>query len=273
MTGVQTCALPIYFFPELRAREQHIIDTTRAEEVRFLATIDAGMSRFDELAPTGSTQGSSSIRGSLSGQDVFTLYDTFGFPIDLTELMARERGYLVDIAGFDAALQVQRSQSQEDRKSRKLGVSADAFSDLAAWTSEPAALGTERFVGYEALETTTDLVAFRALDDGRMAVIVRDAPFYAEAGGQVSDAGEVDGEGWRLSVEDVKKVDGRTVLIGTASGRIAFGTVTARIAADRRHDTERNHTATHLLHAALDCGEEPLLFCPSRVLDVLRALL
>ena len=210
------------FFPELRTREKHIIDTTRAEEVRFLATIDAGMSRFDELAPTGSTQGSSAIRGTLSGQDVFTLYDTFGFPIDLTELMARERGYLVDIAGFDAALRVQRSQSQEDRKSRKLGVAADALSDLTAWSSEPAALGTARFVGHEVVETTTDLVAFRALDDGRMAVIVRDAPFYAEAGGQVSDGGEVDGEGWRLSVEDVKKVDGRTVLIGTASGRIAI---------------------------------------------------
>ncbi len=239
------------FFPELRSRAQHIVDTTRAEEVRFLATIDAGMSRFEELAPVGSTQGSTTIRGSLSGQDVFMLYDTYGFPIDLTELMARERGYLVDIAGFEAALQVQRSQSQEDRKSRKLGVAADVLADLASWQTEPAALRALRFVGYDVLEATTDVAAIRALDGGKTALILRDAPFYAESGGQVSDTGDVRGDGWSLAVEDVKKVDGRTVVIGTTVGRPAFGAVTAQVSRVTRLETERNHTATHLLHAAL----------------------
>ena len=238
-------------FPELRAREKHILDTTRAEEVRFLATIDAGMSRFDELAPTGSTQGSSAIRGTLSGQDVFMLYDTYGFPIDLTELMARERGYLVDIAGFDAALQVQRSQSQEDRKSRKLGVSADVLADFTAWQTEPAALANAQFVGYDVLEVTTTVAAIRSLDDGRTALILRDTPFYSESGGQVSDRGTVSGKGWSVAVEDVKKVDGRTVLIGTATGHVAFGDVHASVPVSVRRDIERNHTATHLLHAAL----------------------
>jgi len=239
------------FFPELRVRATHIIDTTRAEEVRFLATIDAGMTRFEELAPIGSTQGSTAIRGTLSGQDVFTLYDTYGFPIDLTELMARERGYLVDIAGFDAALQVQRSQSQEDRKSRKLGVAADALADLTTWQTEPAVLDALRFVGYDVLETSTDVAAIRALDGGKTALILRDVPFYAESGGQVSDVGEVHADGWRLAVEDVKKVDGRTVVIGTATGRPAFGTVRALVLRGTRMETERNHSATHLLHAAL----------------------
>ena len=238
-------------FPELRAREKHILDTTRAEEVRFLATIDAGMSRFDELAPLGSTQGSTAIRGTLSGQDVFTLYDTYGFPIDLTELMARERGYLVDIAGFDAALQVQRLQSQEDRKRRKLNVSADALSDLSAWQTEPAALHVAQFVGYDSLEVTTTVAAIRALDDGRTALILRESPFYAESGGQVSDRGTLSGKGWSLEVEDVKKVDGRTVVIGAASGRVSFGDVHASVPVSVRRDIERNHTATHLLHAAL----------------------
>ncbi len=239
------------FFPELRTRSKHILDTTRAEEVRFLATIDAGMTRFEELAPLGSTQGSSAIRGMLSGQDVFMLYDTYGFPIDLTELMARERGYLVDFAGFEAALQVQRSQSQEDRRSRKLGVSADVLADFSTWQTEPAALAEARFVGYDVLEATTSVAAIRALDDGRTALILRDSPFYAESGGQVSDRGSVSGEGWTLDVEDVKKVDGRTAVIGTSKGHVSFGGVHAAVPVSIRRDIERNHTATHLLHAAL----------------------
>ncbi len=239
------------FFPELRSRSKHILDTTRAEEVRFLATIDAGMTRFDELAPIGSTQGSSAIRATLAGQDVFMLYDTYGFPIDLTELMARERGYLVDIAGFDAALQVQRSQSQEDRKSRKLGVSADVLADFTTWQTEPAALADAQFVGYDVLEATTSVAAIRSLDDGRTALILRDSPFYAESGGQVSDRGSVSGEGWSLDVDDVKKIDGRTAVIGTAKGRVSFGAAHAAVPMSVRRDIERNHTATHLLHAAL----------------------
>ncbi|HEX9249729.1 MAG TPA: alanine--tRNA ligase, partial [Gemmatimonadaceae bacterium] len=114
-------------YPELRHRSKHIIDTTRAEEERFLATIEGGMHRFDELAPPKTTQGSTSIHGTIAGEDAFKLYDTFGFPIDLTELMARERGYSVDIAGFETALQAQRTQSQEERRSKKVGVSGDAL--------------------------------------------------------------------------------------------------------------------------------------------------
>jgi alanyl-tRNA synthetase len=239
------------FFPELRTRAKHIVDTTRAEEERFLATIDAGMSRFEELAPIGSTQGSTAIRGTISGHDAFTLYDTYGFPIDLTELMARERGYLIDISGYEASLQVQRTQSQEDRKSRKLGVSADVLADLASWQTDADALSAAHFVGYDVLETRTVVAAIRALDDGRTALILRDAPFYAESGGQVSDRGTVDGTGWSLAVEDVKKVDGRTAVIGQASGTVAFGAAHAIVPVDVRRDTERNHTATHLLHAAL----------------------
>ena len=102
-------------YPELRQRSAHVVETTRAEEERFLATIDGGMKRFDEVAPVHTTQGGDVVRGTVSGDDAFRLYDTFGFPIDLTELMARERGYTVDIAGFEAALGRQREASQEER--------------------------------------------------------------------------------------------------------------------------------------------------------------
>ena len=87
-------------YPELRTRSAHLLKTTRVEEEAFLATIDGGLARFDQLAPESGTQLGDTIRGTISGEDAFRLYDTFGFPIDLTELMARERGYIVDIAGI-----------------------------------------------------------------------------------------------------------------------------------------------------------------------------
>ena len=239
-------------FPELRQRRQHILETTRAEEERFLTTVDEGMSRFDRLAPPATTQGSTEVRGTVSGEDAFRLYDTFGFPIDLTELMARERGYTVDIPGFEAALERQRTQSQEERKSRKLGVAADELSDLSRWEGAGVADDTPpRFVGYDVVEIETQVAALRRLGDGRVAIMLRETPFYAESGGQVSDRGEIVGDGWRVDVDDVRKVDGRTVAVGKLTGQVNFGPALARVPTDRRRDTERNHTATHLLHAAL----------------------
>jgi alanyl-tRNA synthetase len=234
-------------YPELKQRSKHIIDTTRAEEERFLATIEGGMRRFDELAPEKTTQGSTAIHGTISGEDAFRLYDTFGFPIDLTELMARERGYSVDIPGFDVALQAQRTQSQEERKSRKITVGVDTLAE-GDWASGSDGV---TFTGYHSLDVDTTVLAKRDLPDGRAAVILRETPFYAESGGQISDRGEIVGEGWRLDVDEVRKVDGRITAIGKASGQVDVGKAHASVPRDRRRDTERNHTATHLLHAAL----------------------
>jgi alanyl-tRNA synthetase len=240
-------------YPELQHHAEHIIGTTRAEEERFLATIDAGMARFDALAPEGSTQGSTHLRGTIDGEDAFRLYDTYGFPIDLTELMARERGYTVDIAGFELALARQRSQSQEERRSRHLGVEADELASVHDWTrtSDAETLPESRFVGYDEIVIETQVAALRHLADDRVAILLRETPFYAESGGQVSDHGEITGDGWRVLVDDVRKLDGRTVMLGRLEGKVRFGTAVARVPSDRRHDTERNHTATHLLHAAL----------------------
>src|SRR6266550_4273221 len=255
-------------YPELRQRSKHIIDTTRAEEERFLATIEGGMRRFDELAPEKTTQGSAAMHGTIAGEDAFKLYDTFGFPIDLTELMARERGYSVDIAGFETALQAQRTQSQEERRSKKVGVSGDALAG-GKWitgagesavgaapmqrTGEVIAAddGINTFTGYDSLDVTTTVLAKQDLPDGRAAVILRETPFYAESGGQISDRGEIKGEGWSIDVDEVRKVDGRITALGKAIGTVQLGKARATVPRDRRRDTERNHTATHLLHAAL----------------------
>jgi len=239
-------------YPELRQRATHILNTTRVEEQSFLATIEGGLARFEQLAPLHTADGGADVRGTVSGDDAFRLYDTFGFPIDLTELMARERGYVVDIAGFEAALEGQRRRSQDERKSKRVGVEASTLEDMSAWQTPTESRQLESsFVGYDVVEIDTQVTAIQHLADGRIAVMLRESPFYAESGGQISDRGEIVGDGWRVDVDDVKKIDGRPTALGKLTGAFKFGRATARIPSDRRLDTERNHTATHLLHAAL----------------------
>ncbi|MDQ2665268.1 MAG: alanine--tRNA ligase [Gemmatimonadota bacterium] len=238
-------------YPGLADQRTNLLKTVRAEEESFLATIEAGISRFEQLAPLHTTQGGSEIRGTISGEDAFRLYDTFGFPIDLTELMAHERGYTVDLAGFEAALLEQRTRSKAERKTRKLGVVGDSLDDVSAWDRAPEGVEGFSFVGYDVVEVDTHVAAMRTLEDGRVAVLLRDSPFYAESGGQVSDVGEIVGAGWRVDVDGVRKVEGGSAAVGRLQGEFQFGAATARVLGERRRDTERNHTATHLMHAAL----------------------
>ncbi len=229
-------------FPELEDRREHLLRATRAEEERFLSTIDEGMRRFEEVVNEGADR-------VISGEDAFRLYDTYGFPIDLTELMAEERGYHVDMAGFEAALEEQRARSRRDREAAGIG-HGDA---LAGGWKELEEVEQE-FVGYAATEVETDVVAYRP-ENGRAALALRENPFYVEAGGQISDTGEVEGRGWRLKVDDVRLIGGRSAVIGDLEGTLPENggpiPATARVEGPVRHDTERNHTATHLLHAAL----------------------
>jgi alanyl-tRNA synthetase len=243
-------------YPELVQRREHLLRATREEEQRFLATIDSGMARFDELAPPLDDAAWREIekgrRGTpvVSGEDAFRLYDTFGFPIDLTELIARERGYEVDSASFEAALEEQRERSRRDRRAQGL----DAADSLAGgWELLAGGEVEQEFVGYGALEARTEVVALRR-ENGRVAVQLRENPFYAESGGQVSDRGRIEGEGWTLAVDDVRKVGGRTAVIGNVDGDLPEATSPLPVRAvvyPARRDTMRNHTATHLLHAAL----------------------
>jgi alanyl-tRNA synthetase len=245
-------------YPELAQRREHLLRAVREEEQRFLDTIDSGMARFDELAPPladGERQRLEDGDGTapvVPGLEVFKLYDTFGFPLDLTELIARERGYEVDTAGFDAALAEQRERSREDRRQQ----GGDAAESLATgWEVLEEGAG-QSFVGYETVDVDTHVVAVRR-DGSRAALQLRENPFYVESGGQVSDRGTVEGAGWSMQVDDVRKVGGHTVVIGVVAGALPEGgaagaplPVRARVDTGRR-DTMRHHTATHLLHTAL----------------------
>ncbi len=244
-------------YPELGQKAQHIASVTRAEEERFLETIEGGLKRLDEII-TGS-------HGAVSGADAFKLYDTYGFPLDLTQTIAAERGWTVDTAGFEQALAQQQERS---RRARTVSASAvlTGSSDLKARATvvrgkretgnvkrgfiSVKLRARQRFVGYETTRAETNIVAFRQTED-HLELILKENPFYAESGGQVSDTGRVKGEGWELSVEEVLKEEGKQVVAGPYEGAFQPTPVEAVVAEERRRNIERNHTATHLVHAAL----------------------
>ncbi len=246
-------------YPELRLRREHLLNTTRGEEERFLTTIAGGMARFEELAPlqpgtevSGGVAGEEGKPPVIPGREAFRLYDTFGFPLDLTELMARERGYEVGVEEFHAELEAQRERSRAHRA--QSGVPVGEEETLEGWTflsEEPQA-----FVGYQTRRVETEVLGLKA-DENWLVLQLRENPFYVESGGQVSDRGQVVGDGWTMEVREVHSIGGQVAVSGPVTeGRIPHPPpsplhVRAEVAEEERHDTERNHTATHLLHAAL----------------------
>jgi len=250
---------PVY--NELSSRKDQVLAMTRQEEERFLATIEGGMERFDELAPAGPAakgRPASGTAPTIPGSEVFRLYDTFGFPLDLTEVMARERGYAVDSEGFERALEEQRTRSRTFELMARAEGHAKVSVDPGDWrVLQPGV--DQRWVGWERRSTATAALAVAEANE-KTGFVLRDNPFYAEAGGQVSDRGVLEGEGWSAPIDDVRKTALGTAVFGKVQGELpAAGShdgraelvVSARVDEDARHDTERNHTATHLLHAAL----------------------
>ena len=226
-------------WPELAAKAEFIRETTRAEEERFLETIEGGLRRFDDLV-TGGARG-------ISGEEAFRLYDTFGFPVDLTQTIAGERGLPVDLEGFEAALEEQRERSRAARVTPG-GAAPAVITPTDDWRE--LAPGRQAFVGYETTHADTDVLAFRQ-SGPTVEVVLRENPFYVEAGGQVSDTGVVEGQGWSLGVEQVRKDPRGTVLGGTFGARFEPTPVEAAVDTPRRRNIERHHSATHLVHKAL----------------------
>jgi alanyl-tRNA synthetase len=233
-------------YPELARQQQHLADVTRAEEERFLETIVGGLERMAQLT-------------AVSGDEAFKLYDTYGFPIDLTQIVAAERGMTVDVPGFEKLLEEQRERSRAAAGAGRLaaGASSERAAPAivtgagrdAAWIRVRPRV-RQKWVGYDTTRAATDILAFQRTADG-LGLVLHENPFYAEGGGQVSDTGEVVGQGWRLPVEEVRKIEGKTAVFGAFDGPFEPTPVEALVAEGSRRDTERNHTATHLLHAAL----------------------
>ena len=225
---------PVY--PDLVQKEPHLERVTRAEEERFLETIEGGLGRLEELKGTS----------VISGDDAFKLYDTYGFPIDLTQMIAGERKQTVDVEAFERALEHQRRRS---RSARQLSASQRVVEKTGGWVTLKAK-GHQKWVGYDTTKTETHPIAFRQQGD-QLELVLEENPFYAESGGQVSDTGVVKGDGWELTVEDVEKVDGKSAVVGTFGETFEPTPALAQVNEARRRNIERNHTATHLVHAAL----------------------
>jgi alanyl-tRNA synthetase len=231
-------------YPELHAKAGHIESVTRAEEERFLETIDGGLKRLDELT--------SGAAGTIAGADAFRLYDTYGFPVDLTRVIAAERGWAVDEVGFESALaeQQERSRTAGRGEGGEIGAPAIKHAPGKGKFTRVKPRVRQKFVGYDTTAADTEILAFRQGDD-QLELVLHENPFYSESGGQVSDTGVVKGEGWTLPVEDVLKVGNKQVVVGPYEGDFEPTDVEAVVAEERRHNIERNHTATHLVHAAL----------------------
>ncbi|MCL2886327.1 MAG: alanine--tRNA ligase [Betaproteobacteria bacterium] len=233
-------------YPELKDGQTRIMATLRQEEERFFATIENGMEILEaELAAMAGKGGV----GVFNGETAFKLHDTFGFPLDLTADICRERGVRVDAAAFDAAMARQKEQARAAGKF-KMAVNLDY-----------AGQETD-FRGYESLEAKgrvlalyRDGAAVDALNEGDLGVVVLDrTPFYAESGGQCGDRGELKAAGGIFAVEDTLKIQaavfGHHGILKT--GKLSVGQeVAARVAAAARAATARNHSATHLMHKAL----------------------
>ena len=228
-------------YPALVSSRSEIRKWTEAEEQRFLETIAGGLERLEQMFAAGDTE--------IPGEEVFRLYDTFGFPVDLTQLIAAERGVGVDLPGFEVALEAQRNRS---RTARGTGKHAKGPSVSTGRKPKWQVLkrGRQKFVGYEATSAETEPLAFRQ-EGERVELLLHHNPFYAESGGQVSDVGAVKGEGWTLAVEEVNRVDRGTVVCGPFPITFQPTPVVAQVDEVRRRNIERNHSATHLVHAAL----------------------
>ena len=241
-------------YPELVRAQTMIEDTLLQEETRFKATLDRGLKLLDDELQ------SLEADAALPGETAFKLYDTYGFPLDLTQDALRERGRGVDTDGFDAAMEAQKAQA------RAAWSGSGDTSDAAVWFDVLEEVGGSEFFGYDA-ETAEGQVIAIIKDGGRADVLASDetgwivtnqTPFYGEAGGQVGDTGSLtrtDEENVVLTISDTKRFAGGAVIghYGTVTGaEIAVGApVLMEVDSARRSDIRANHSATHLLHEAL----------------------
>lgn len=220
-------------FPELKQQGDFVTRVVREEEEAFLRTLEKGLRRIEELI--------SASAGTIAGAAAFELYDTYGFPIDLTRLIASEKGLTVDEKGFEDQMKKQKDRSR-----------AATAVDAADWVVVKE--GANQFVGYDSLETNTNVLKYRKVTaKGKEAYqwILEKTPFYAESGGQVGDKGHLIFGEESIEVIDTKKDNDLIVHVTAAMPAVVSATVTATVNADNRLETTLHHSATHLLHAAL----------------------
>ncbi|MED5370027.1 MAG: alanine--tRNA ligase [Myxococcota bacterium] len=234
-------------YPALKERETFILEVIRGEEERFALTLAKGLELLEKAMEE--------CGGTLDGEVVFTLFDTYGFPKDLTALIAGERDIAIDLEGYEQAMEAQKARSRAGAKGSGDIALSGLEADLAAELSETT------FLGYDTDEGESTVLALiqegervRSIQSGKASIVTAATPFYAESGGQVGDSGRIQWEGGSFRVLDTRKAPGGLHMhVGELeSGNLAQGdTVTLFVDGSRRDRTRLNHSATHLLHAAL----------------------
>lgn len=226
-------------FPEINAQQEYIKNVIRSEEKSFLKTLGQGIELFNEMVKG---------KNKLSGEDAFKLHDTYGFPIDLTELMAREQGVDVDVDGFNKHMQAQKDRA---RAAGKFSVDqSDAYIWDVVGKVDFTGFDPE-FVGYNEASVETRIIRYRKEGD-KFAIHLEKTPFYAESGGQIADTGIISKGNEQLKVLDVQKgIDNFHIHYVDKLPDDLTGIWTAKIDLKRRQEIEKHHSATHLMHAAL----------------------
>jgi alanyl-tRNA synthetase len=222
-------------FPELKAQQDFVAKVIKEEEEAFLRTLDKGLKKIDELVNV------SKASGIINGDAAFELLDTYGFPIDLTTLIASENNLKVDEVGFDKALQQQKTRSR-----------AATAMDTEDW--QIVNEGDVSFVGYDSLETKTKVLRYRKVSGkGKelYQIVLEQTPFYAESGGQVGDSGQLAVGNLQLAIIDTKKENDLIIHFAETIPTDLSGEVIATVDANRRHKITIHHSVTHLMHAAL----------------------
>ena len=224
-------------YPEIAAQREIIMKVIKEEEDSFLRTLDKGIAILDDAIKAAKANGKSEI----SGKEAFVLYDTYGFPLDLTELILKENGMTLDKKGFDVEM-----QAQKDRARNAAAVEATDWVVLRD--------GETEFVGYDETSATTHILRYRKVSQKNKTfyqIVLSVTPFYAEMGGQVGDSGWLICGEEKTEIYDTKRENGQAVHLTTKLPANVEAEFTAKINEANRRATECNHTATHLLHAAL----------------------
>lgn len=233
-------------FPEIKTKKEYIKDIIRSEEEHFNRTLDRGIILFEKEASLLESENKKIIPGEI----VFKLYDTYGFPIDLTKVMAQERGLNIDEQGFNELMEKQkdRARSAADEKYSEVKVNIKSLNEFGISNNSRTI-----FTGYDELETRTNVKGLKRSGDNLL-LILDETPFYVEAGGQVDDHGFIITGTEEIPVTDLAKIENNTVHIlpASASDIIFSGAeVTASVDPVYRWDVTRNHSATHFLHKAM----------------------
>ncbi len=218
-------------FPELKAQQDFVIRVITEEENAFLRTLDTGIKKFEEYKGK-----------NVDGKFAFELFDTFGFPIDLTELMARERGMEVDMVGFNKSLDEQKERSR-----------AAAVVDTDDWVIVREGEEVE-FTGYDEFEGDAEILRYRkvkAKNKEQYQLVLNRTPFYAESGGQVGDTGFIEANGEKTTITDTQKENNLIIHYVDKLPKDVSATFFTQINGKRRKQISNNHSATHLLHSAL----------------------